>query len=324
MIVDDVLFRRNYDSILLRYLEKPEAQKVLQELHDGPARGHFGADTTTHKIIHAGYYWPTLFRDTHEYVRKCQTCQTTSGRQRKSAFPLQPVNIEQPFEQWGLDIIGEIIPHSSKQHKYILTATDYFTKWVEAIPLKAANSEATIEFIDQFIITRFGVPNALIFYNASYFSDRITQKASIGTSPFNLVYGKEVVIPSNIVLLPLALVQFIEENPSSSIQLRHDQILKLEKEREKARITHAKHQQIIKSAFDTTSTGSKHLQVGDLVLKWDKAHEDKGKHTKFQKMWLGPLQISKKIGPSTFILQDLSGKRDSLPINGLILKKFFN
>eukprot|EP00253_Pinus_taeda_P014460 PITA_14460 len=377
--------RQNYDSILLRCLEKPEAQKVLQELHDGPAGGHFGADTTAHKIIHAGYYWPTLFRDAHEYVRKCRNCQTSSGRQRKPAFPLQPVNIEQPFEKWGLDIIGEITPHSSKQHKYILTATDYFTKWVEAIPLKTTNSEAIIEFIEQFIITKFGVPNALVFYNASYFSgnamfdfaikrgfklkysanyypqgnglaestnknlikiikrtieqthknwhkslifalwvDRITQKASIGSSPFNLVYGKEAVLPTNLVLPSLALVQFIEESPSSSIQLRHDQILKLEEEREKSKVIHAKHQLIIKSSFDSVSSGSKQFHVGDLVLKWDKSHEDKGKHTKFQKMWLGPFQIYEKIGHSTFILQDLSGLRDSLPVNGIILKKFFN
>eukprot|EP00253_Pinus_taeda_P017778 PITA_17778 len=149
------------------------------------------------------------------------------------------MNIERPFEQWGLDIIGEITPQSSKQHKYILTATDYFTKWVEAIPLKTTNSEAIIEFIDQFIITR------------------ITQKASIDTSPFNLVYGKEVVIPTNLVLPSLALVQFIEESPPSSIQLRHDQILKLEEEREKARIIHAKQQQINKSSFDSTSSSSK-------------------------------------------------------------------
>ena len=98
MIVDDVLFRRNYDSILSRYLEKPKVQKVLQQLHDGPVGGHFGVDTTAHKIIHVGYYWPTLFRDTHEYVKKCRTFQTTSGRKRKRAFPLQPVNIDQPFE----------------------------------------------------------------------------------------------------------------------------------------------------------------------------------------------------------------------------------
>ena len=162
---------------------------------------------------------------------------------------------------------------------------------------------------------------SLIF---SLWADRITQKASIGTSPFNLVYGKEAVLPTNVILLSLALIQFIEETPSSSIQLRHDQILKLEEEREKSKVIHAKHQQIIKSSFDSLSSGSKQFQVGDLVLKWDKAHEEKGKHIKFQKMWLGPFQICEKIGHSTFILQDLSGLRESLPVNGLILKKFFN
>jgi len=132
------------------------------------------------------------------------------------------------------------------------------------------------------------------------------------------------VLPTNVVLPSLALVQFIEEIPSSSIQLRHDQILKLEEEREKAKVIHAKHQQIIKASFDSVSPSSKQFQVGDLVLKWDKVHEDKGKHTKFQKMWLGPFHIYEKIGHSTFILQNLSSSRDSLPINGLVLKKFFN
>ena len=63
--------------------------------------------------------------------------------------------------------------------------------------------------------------------------------------------------------------------------------------------------------------------MGDLVLKWDKAHEEKGKHTKFQRMWLGPFQIIEVIGLSTFMLHDLTGKRDSLPVNGQILKKYF-
>eukprot|EP00253_Pinus_taeda_P033141 PITA_33141 len=151
-------------------LEKNEAEKVLQELHDGPAGGHYAGDATAHKILRAGYYWPTLFKDSNSYVRKCQICQTTTGRQKKPSVPLQSVNIEQPFTQWGLYIIGEIVPHSSKQHRYILMATDYFTKWVEAVPLKTTNSENIIEFIDQFIITRFGFPSALIFDNASYFS----------------------------------------------------------------------------------------------------------------------------------------------------------
>src|SRR5690606_606899 len=85
-------------------------------------------------------------------------------------------------------------------------------------------------------------------------ADRITQKASIGTSPFNLVYGKEAVVPTNLLLPSLALVQFIDETPSSSIQFRHDQILKLEEERDKAKVTHARHQQVIKAAFDLASS----------------------------------------------------------------------
>ena len=105
---------KNYDSILLRCLEKTEAKKVLQKLDDGPAGGHFGENATAHKIIYDRYYWPTFFKDSYDYVRKCKICQTASRRQRKPAFSLQLVNIEQPFKQWGLYNIGEITPHFSK------------------------------------------------------------------------------------------------------------------------------------------------------------------------------------------------------------------
>ena len=154
-------------------------------------------------------------------------------------------------------------------------------------------------------------------------ANRITLKNSIGTSPFNLVYRKEVVLPKNLAIPSLALVQFIEETPSSSLQLRHLQILKLEEERENARITCAHHQPLFKASFDSNFVSSKSFQLGDLVLKWDKAHKEKGKHTKFQQMWLGPFQIVEQIGPSTFLLQDSSGRRESLPVNGQILKKYF-
>jgi hypothetical protein len=54
-LINDVLFKKNYDSMLLRCLEKQEVDKVLFDLHDGPAGGHFIGDTTTHKILRAGY-----------------------------------------------------------------------------------------------------------------------------------------------------------------------------------------------------------------------------------------------------------------------------
>ena len=149
------------------------------------------------------------------------------------------------------------------------------------------------------------------------------QKASIDTSPFNLVYGKEVVLPTHLAIPSLALVQYIDEAPTSSLQLRQLEIIKLEERREQAKITHAHHQALVKSSFHSNMMTRKDFQMGDLVLKWDKAHEGKGKHTKFQRMWLGPFQITEVIGPSTFMLQDLTGKRDSLPVNRQILKKYF-
>ena len=63
--------------------------------------------------------------------------------------------------------------------------------------------------------------------------------------------------------------------------------------------------------------------MGDLVLKWDKVHEEKGDHTKFQKLWLGTFVIAEKIGPSTFCLQTLEGQFETFLVNGLILKKYF-
>ena len=54
-------------------MEQEDASKVVKELHDGPAGGNFSGDTTIHKILRVGYYWPTLFKDAHAYVRKCDT-----------------------------------------------------------------------------------------------------------------------------------------------------------------------------------------------------------------------------------------------------------
>jgi hypothetical protein len=53
-----------------------------------------------------------------------------------------------------------------------------------------------------------------------------------------------------------------------------------------------------------------------MVLKWDKSHEDKGKHSKLQQLWLGPLMIKDKIGQGTYQLKNLEGEVDFLPING--------
>ena len=91
-------------------------------------------------------------------------------RERRPTFPLQSVTIKNPFEQWGLDVVVEINPNSSKLHNYTLTATDYFCKWTEAITLKVIKDSEVIQFLQRNIVTRFGVPNHLVFDSVKYFS----------------------------------------------------------------------------------------------------------------------------------------------------------
>ena len=104
-LINSVIFRVNYNGVLLICLEGEDAEKVLKELHDGPEGEHFVGHTTAHKILISSYYWPTLFKYTHTYVRNCKTCQTSAGREKRVAIPLQPMTVSRPSEKWGLDII---------------------------------------------------------------------------------------------------------------------------------------------------------------------------------------------------------------------------
>jgi hypothetical protein len=58
-------------------------------------------------------------------------------------------------------LIGQINSPSSKEHTFVLLVTDYFTKWVEAIPLKKVTSENMVEFLKEHIIYRFGIPQTI-------------------------------------------------------------------------------------------------------------------------------------------------------------------
>nr|KYP67047.1 Pol polyprotein [Cajanus cajan] len=71
-----------------------------------------------------------------------------------------------------MDLIGQIHPPSSKNHKYILVAIDYFTKWVEAIPLKDVEQNDIINFIEDHIITRFGIPQTITTDQGTVFTGR--------------------------------------------------------------------------------------------------------------------------------------------------------
>jgi len=81
--------------------------------------------------------------------------------------------------------------------------------------------------------------------------------------------------------------------------------VRLEELRDKARNKFRNQQMIVKRWFDHHLGGDKDYQVGELVLKWDKLSEPKGKHTKIQHLWLDPFHVEEKIGHGTYRLKTL-------------------
>lgn len=125
---------------------------------------------TTYEILRQCYYWLGMFKDNYKWIAQCEKCKMFIGKPQLATFPLRPIVIEGPFQQWGIDFIGPINPSSSARHSYIITAIDYFTKCVEAKPTKKSTSQVVSEFIKESILVRFGVPLKLVMDNATYFS----------------------------------------------------------------------------------------------------------------------------------------------------------
>jgi transposase InsO family protein len=146
-----------------------ESKELMDEFHGGFCGGHFVAKTTTHKIVRVGYYWPTIFSDVHHLVWKCDPCHLFTGKKKLVAIPLQPMVVEAPFQQWGLDFIRKFNNNSSNGFSWVLIATDYFTKWVEAIPVKTTTEKVVMDFLEDRIITRFRVPLKIVTDNAKAF-----------------------------------------------------------------------------------------------------------------------------------------------------------
>jgi hypothetical protein len=96
------------------------------------------------------------------YKKGCDACQRFSDIQSAPTSVLHSIVKPWPFRGWGLDFIGEIHPSSSKGHRFVLVATDYFTKWTEVVPLRNMTHKEVISFIQEHIIYRFGAPQTLM------------------------------------------------------------------------------------------------------------------------------------------------------------------
>lgn len=137
---------------------KEEAMGLFQEFHSSPIGGHTGV-LKTRTAMCSRFYWYGMSVDIVNWVLACDQCQKM-GKPLAAVQPLQCIKVSHVWELIGIDLTGPL-PKTSSGFQYIMTATDYFSKWVEAFPLK---SKSAAEVAHQLcsIIYRHGCPKRIL------------------------------------------------------------------------------------------------------------------------------------------------------------------
>nr|GEY89024.1 reverse transcriptase domain-containing protein [Tanacetum cinerariifolium] len=153
---DPYLFWICADQIIRRCVHGHEAIDILKACHEGPTGGHYGANFTVKKVFDAGFFWPIIYRDAHNLVKSCNSCQRQG--------------------MWGTDFMGPF--PSSQGNKYILVAVDYLSKWVEAKVLPTNDAHVVVKFMKS-LFARFRTPRAIISDRGTHFcNDQFTKVMS--------------------------------------------------------------------------------------------------------------------------------------------------
>jgi hypothetical protein len=184
------LYWKDPGGILLNCLLEDELKKAIKEFHKGNYGGHHYWKTTVQKILRARFYWTTIFSDIYKEVSNYHECHIFDGKRKMKPLPLKPISVEAPFMQWCLDFIQEIYTPSSAQHRWILTATYYFTKWIEVVLASQDTDTVIIQFFESNILSIFGCPVKIITDNAEAFKSNKMEKFY---SDYNITLGHSTI-----------------------------------------------------------------------------------------------------------------------------------
>jgi hypothetical protein len=159
--------------------------------------------------------------------------------------------------------------------------------------------------------------------NFALWAERVTNKKSIGTSPFKLVSGTEAIFPVQLALPVAKFLQETDFEPNDLTRRIHN-LVDLQQDREQLLEKTELHQENMKEIFDK-KVKENIFKTGELVLKCDAARQEKGKHDKFDALWVGPFVITAVQQNNTFVLQNLAGEEVvGGPFNRRFLKTYFS
>ncbi|XP_015158808.1 uncharacterized protein [Solanum tuberosum] len=139
------------------------------------------------------------------------------------------------------------------------------------------------------------LPYALLGY-------RTTVRTSVGATPYLLVYGTEVVIPAEVEIPSLRIIQEAELSDIELVRKRIDQLTLIDEKRMKVR--------------------ARIFKIGQLVLKRIFPHQDEYKG-KFAPNWQGPYMVRKVLSGGALVLAEMVGTEWPKSINSDAVKRYY-
>nr|GEV46102.1 reverse transcriptase domain-containing protein [Tanacetum cinerariifolium] len=163
---DPFLFKVCADQVIRRCVHGQEAVDILKACHNGPIGGHHGPNCPAKKVFDSGFYWPIIYRDSHDLVKSCDACQRQGKILQRDEMPQNAIQVYEIFDVWGIDFMRPF--PSSQRNKYVLVAVDYLSKWVEAKSLPTNDARVVCKILKS-LFARFRTPRAIISDHGTHF-----------------------------------------------------------------------------------------------------------------------------------------------------------
>jgi hypothetical protein len=185
------VYRKIKDGVIAPCLEWEFRGDLIQRMHN--EYGHLSLAGMRDLVERRGW-WPKMDKDIHEFIQSCPNCQVAQRQrinQEREYGQLPTSRNVQPFQRWGIDLIGRL-PKTKSGNQWIITAIDYATGWPLARALPRATEDEIAEFIFKDIYMNFGAPVEIFTDGGKNLWGSVVQKylekiktKHKGTSPFH-------------------------------------------------------------------------------------------------------------------------------------------
>ncbi|GKE92249.1 reverse transcriptase domain-containing protein [Tanacetum coccineum] len=301
------------DQVIRRCVYGQEAVDILATCHNGPTGGHHGANYTAKKFFDSGFYWPTIYRDAHDLVTRCDACQRQGKISQRDEMLQNAIQVCEIFNVWGIDFMGPFL--SFRGNKYILVAVDYLSKWVEAKALPTNDARVVLKFFNS-LFSRFGTPRAIISDRGTHFCNDQFAKVMLKyrvTHRLSTTYHQQT--SGQVEVSNRGLKHILERTIGDH---RKIQMNKLNELRDQAYENSLIYKEKTKKIHDS-KIKNRVFNVGDRVLLFNSRLKIFSR--KLKTRWIGPFIVVQVFPYGTIELSQTNGS--NFKVNGHRLKHYF-